>query len=54
MFYFYRPETVLSKGKIWTDASYGVEVGETAAHDIDTPEDWKMAELKYKFLHDLP
>ena len=28
---------------------YGFEISETSVQDIDTEDDWKMAEMKYKF-----
>lgn len=31
----------------------GVVVSEETVQDIDTEQDWKMAELKYKILHDM-
>lgn len=30
----------------------GIVVDETTIQDIDTPTDWELAELKYKFLHE--
>lgn len=30
----------------------GIEVDETAIQDIDTETDWKLAEMKYKLLHE--
>lgn len=31
----------------------GIVIPEMEAHDVDTPEDWEMAEIKYKLLHGL-
>lgn len=31
----------------------GIVIGEDAAQDIDTEQDWKMAEMKYKIIHEL-
>lgn len=44
-FYFYR----LSDGIHFTDGNYtAIEIPESAVQDIDTPDDWRLAELKYK------
>jgi N-acylneuraminate cytidylyltransferase len=51
MFYWYRPALVLEKNTLYTDNTATVVVSGSAAQDIDTPEDWKLAELKYKLLH---
>ena len=52
MFYWYRPERVLAKGRLWTDNSGCVVIAERAAHDIDTEEDWAVAEMKFQILHE--
>ena len=51
MFYWYRPEPILAKGRLWTDNSGCIIVSERDAHDIDTEEDWAVAEMKYRQLH---
>jgi len=48
MFYCFRPERILEKGRLWTDLTGAIEIKELEAHDIDTEMDWKMAELKYR------
>nr|WP_256534280.1 pseudaminic acid cytidylyltransferase [Lewinella sp. JB7] len=50
MFYWFRPEPVLSAGRLWTDNTGCLEIDELAAQDIDTPADWKLAEFKYQYL----
>lgn len=47
MFYWMNVEKVMSKGKLWTDNSSSIVLSELDAHDIDNPEDWKVAEFKY-------
>lgn len=39
-----------SEGKITRG---GIVIDEEAAQDIDTEQDWKMAEMKYKIIHEL-
>jgi N-acylneuraminate cytidylyltransferase len=51
MFYFFIPENVLDKQTLWTDNTVGIEVSDLEAHDIDTPQDWEIAEFKYGYLH---
>jgi pseudaminic acid cytidylyltransferase len=42
----------IAGNKQLTDPGKGaVVIPEMEAHDIDTPEDWEMAEIKYKLLH---
>jgi N-acylneuraminate cytidylyltransferase len=46
MFYFYKTEALLKKEKIIKP----FKMKESEIQDIDTLEDWKMAEIKYKML----
>ena len=48
MFYWYRPEVVLAAGTLWPENSGAIVLQPMQAHDIDTPEDWTVAEFKYK------
>jgi len=50
-FYFFRTEQMLAKGALITSTSAGVVLPHSETHDIDTPEDWDEAELKYRILH---
>ncbi|WP_238749168.1 pseudaminic acid cytidylyltransferase [Neolewinella maritima] len=50
MFYWFQPEPILRKQKLWTDNTGCIEVSELAAQDIDTLADWQLAEFKYKYL----
>jgi N-acylneuraminate cytidylyltransferase len=44
----------IAAGKSLTDPEKGAFIiPESEAHDIDTPEDWGIAEMKYKLLHNI-
>lgn len=47
-FYWLDVAKILAKGKIITDHAGGFVVSEMEAHDIDTAQDWEIAEFKYK------
>ena len=51
MFYFYRTETFLKERTTLFPNTLGYAIDESECQDIDTPEDWKMAEMKYKILN---
>lgn len=46
-FYFFNVEAFLKSGKLITENTVGLEVPESEVQDIDTAEDWKIAEIKY-------
>jgi pseudaminic acid cytidylyltransferase len=48
MFYWSKTKSILRKKSLWTNNTGSVTISEHLAHDIDTIEDWKLAELKYK------
>jgi len=50
-FYWFSPEIILDQKKLWTDNSGSIVYPETEVQDIDTPEDWDIAELKYSLLN---
>jgi len=50
-FYFFRPEAILQHKKLFTDNTISMVIPESEAQDIDTEEDWGIAELKYKALN---
>ncbi|MTB53184.1 pseudaminic acid cytidylyltransferase [Lewinella sp. W8] len=50
MFYWLRPEKVLPQKRMWTDHSGSIVLSPLQGQDIDTEEDWKLAELKYRLL----
>jgi len=44
----------INKGKsLLDDHKGGIIIPETEAQDIDSEEDWKMAEIKYKLIHNI-
>lgn len=49
-FYWMKTETFYLQKKLFTENSGAIVLSEMEAHDIDTPEDWKVAEMKYKLL----
>jgi len=46
--YFFKPDIILEKKKLWTNNSGIIEIDELLAQDIDNETDWKLAELKYQ------
>lgn len=50
-FYFFRTNRIIEEQKLWTANTGFVELKESEAHDIDTAEDWTVAEFKYKHLN---
>lgn len=50
-FYFLKTNEFLETNLIWTDNTGGVIISELEAHDIDNDTDWKLAEMKFKFIH---
>jgi N-acylneuraminate cytidylyltransferase len=46
-FYFLNVEPFMQTTKLVTDNTIGVEMPESEVQDIDTEEDWKIAEIKY-------
>ncbi|QCR22996.1 pseudaminic acid cytidylyltransferase [Pontibacter sp. SGAir0037] len=51
-FYWLHVRSFIKSGKLFTDNSGALELEDIEAQDIDTLADWKMAELKYKFLQE--
>jgi pseudaminic acid cytidylyltransferase len=52
-FYFFDVQTFLQERTLFTANSGVVELSELEVQDIDTLTDWKLAELKYKLIHQL-
>ena len=50
-FYFFDAATFQRSHRLITDNSGGLVISEMAAHDIDTEEDWRVAEFKYRLIH---
>lgn len=46
----FRTETFLNKNTLVTENTLGIEYPESEVQDIDTLEDWKLAELKYTLM----
>ena len=49
-FYFLRVDSFLKNGKLFTENTLPLEMPESEVQDIDTLEDWEIAEIKYTFL----
>lgn len=52
MFYFIRVSSFKKDKKLLSNPTFGIELERTKVQDIDTLTDWKLAELKYKLIHD--
>lgn len=50
LFYWGNIKKIIKKRAFFTNNSFGYEIPESIAQDIDTIEDWNLAELKYKLL----
>lgn len=49
-FYFFRVKRFLETHNLYGDYAIPIELPESEVQDIDTEEDWKIAELKYNIL----
>lgn len=49
-FYWMKVPSFLKQKLLFTDNSIPIEIPESEVQDIDTEEDWKIAEMKYKIL----
>jgi len=47
-FYWFRVRAMNEKKRLWTDNSGALIISEMEAHDIDTLEDWSVAEFKFR------
>lgn len=52
-FYWFNALTILKEKKLWTDNTGILILSELESHDIDTLEDWKIAEFKYRILNNI-
>jgi pseudaminic acid cytidylyltransferase len=52
-FYWFRVESFIKEKNLYTANTGGFEIDEMECQDIDTEQDWKMAELKYRMLHEI-
>ena len=51
-FYWMDAQTIMNKKTVLTENTGFYIISDLEAHDIDTVLDWKLAELKYKLMHD--
>lgn len=49
-FYFFETSPFLATKKLVTEKTIGLEIPESEMQDIDTEEDWKIAEVKYSLM----
>ena len=54
MFYWFAPEAFFTTGRLFSDESVVFEVSAERCQDINTPDDWAIAELKYQRLQPRP
>jgi len=50
-FYFFRPRHLEATRELVTANSIGLELSEMEVQDIDSEEDWQLAEIKYRHCH---
>jgi pseudaminic acid cytidylyltransferase len=50
-FYFFKTEVIISNNKLWNENTGFIELKEMESHDIDTIDDWEIAEFKFKYLN---
>ena len=48
-FYWFNSSAVRQKKALWTDNCGCIVISQLVAQDIDTEEDWKLAEIKYSY-----
>lgn len=51
--YWVTTEKIMSTGNLVFETTKGLHLSPFEAHDIDTLDDWKLAELKYEYLQSL-
>jgi N-acylneuraminate cytidylyltransferase len=51
-FYFFAVDRFLDTGKLVTSCTVGIEIDELEVQDIDTEQDWQLAELKYRLMQE--
>ncbi len=52
-FYFVNVNAFQANQRLITDNSGGIVISEMEAHDIDNEDDWQVAEMKYRVIHNL-
>lgn len=53
MFYFLKVDTFLAQKQVFALRALGIEVSPSMAQDIDTEDDWEMAEFKFRHMTEL-
>lgn len=53
MFYFCKTESLLKNKSLIPDKTLGFVIDEIQCQDIDTEEDWQIAEMKYKIVNNI-
>jgi len=48
LFYWIKNDAFINQKTLWPQNTAGMKISRFKAQDIDTPEDWLLAELKYK------
>jgi N-acylneuraminate cytidylyltransferase len=51
LFYWIKSEVLLTKKKLWTENTGAIIISEQETQDIDTIEDWEIAEIKYQIIN---
>ncbi len=51
-FYWFRTDSFLRSKKLFLEHTLAMEVSQLEVQDIDTLEDWEIAEIKYRLLYD--
>ena len=49
-FYWFKVDHIIKFGQLWTDNTGALVIKELEAHDIDSLEDWEIAEFKYQLI----
>lgn len=49
-FYWFKTTSFLRDKSVFTEKTIGYPISELESQDIDCPEDWEIAELKYQYL----
>lgn len=52
-FYCLKTESLLTQMKLFAEHTVPIEVSEVEVQDIDNEDDWKLAEIKYRFLEEM-
>lgn len=50
-FYWFKIDSLLTQETVFTDKTIGYPIPEMESQDIDTPEDWEIAEFKYRYMN---